>query len=455
MLLVMAAVAELQAQSKVGSNPTTLDASAAFEIESTSKGFLPPRMTTTQRNAISGPATGLVIFNTTTGTLEINSGTPASVSWATLASPIAAFSSGTTIGLYQTNASTGTGNNSNFFGYRAGNGTTNYYCNYLGANAGYYAAGSHVSNFLGYNAGYNATNAFNDNFLGQNAGYGSSNCTQANFMGMAAGAGSLGAYNSNFIGSESGNYSENANHSNFIGAQAGYDADSASYCNFLGFQAGKSFTGNKVRANNIIIGTNISLPHAVTNAMNIGGVLFGTGLYYSNIGNPSITPVAGGKIGIGVVSPAQTLQVKGDLGLTDGSYYTAFTQGAQTANISYTLPAAAATSSGQVLTNNGSGTLSWTDAGTAAIAAKTSGYTLTSSDNTIVSSNSATITLPAASGLTGKQFHIVSGGGTSTVSGSLVLSGVAQSSYSLGTTDGSRGITVQSDGANWIIIYRF
>lgn len=38
--------------------------SAQLEISSTTKGFLPPRMTKTQRDAISSPATGLVIYQT-------------------------------------------------------------------------------------------------------------------------------------------------------------------------------------------------------------------------------------------------------------------------------------------------------------------------------------------------------------------------------------------------------
>lgn len=41
------------------------DASALVNIQSTTKGFLPPRMTTTQKNAISTPANGLVVFDTT------------------------------------------------------------------------------------------------------------------------------------------------------------------------------------------------------------------------------------------------------------------------------------------------------------------------------------------------------------------------------------------------------
>lgn len=36
-----------------------------LEVTSTTQGFLPPRMTTTQRDAIVSPAEGLVIYNTT------------------------------------------------------------------------------------------------------------------------------------------------------------------------------------------------------------------------------------------------------------------------------------------------------------------------------------------------------------------------------------------------------
>jgi len=39
------------------------DSSAILELADTTKGFLPPRLTTTQRNAILNPAEGLIIFN--------------------------------------------------------------------------------------------------------------------------------------------------------------------------------------------------------------------------------------------------------------------------------------------------------------------------------------------------------------------------------------------------------
>jgi hypothetical protein len=53
---------------------TTANASALLDMVSTTKGFLPPRMTTTQKNAISSPAAGLVVYDTTTNKLSCYDG---------------------------------------------------------------------------------------------------------------------------------------------------------------------------------------------------------------------------------------------------------------------------------------------------------------------------------------------------------------------------------------------
>ena len=45
------------------------NASAIFQVDSTTQGFLPPRMTTTQKNAIASPAAGLVVYDSTTNKL--------------------------------------------------------------------------------------------------------------------------------------------------------------------------------------------------------------------------------------------------------------------------------------------------------------------------------------------------------------------------------------------------
>lgn len=58
----------------VGVGVTSPDASAKLEISSTTQGVLFPRMTTTQRNTISTPADGLVIYNTTDNKLQVRAG---------------------------------------------------------------------------------------------------------------------------------------------------------------------------------------------------------------------------------------------------------------------------------------------------------------------------------------------------------------------------------------------
>ena len=62
---------------------TTTDvASSILTVESTTKGFLPPRMTTTEKNAIASPATGLVVYDTTLNKLSVYTG----ATWETVTS---------------------------------------------------------------------------------------------------------------------------------------------------------------------------------------------------------------------------------------------------------------------------------------------------------------------------------------------------------------------------------
>jgi hypothetical protein len=55
-------------------NTTSVQASAILQADSTTKGFLPPRMTTTQKNAIATPATGLMVMDITTLKLCVYNG---------------------------------------------------------------------------------------------------------------------------------------------------------------------------------------------------------------------------------------------------------------------------------------------------------------------------------------------------------------------------------------------
>jgi uncharacterized protein (TIGR02145 family) len=55
---------------RIGIGTAAPKSAAILDLESTNKGFLPPRMTTQQRNAISTPVEGLTIYNTDISSLE-------------------------------------------------------------------------------------------------------------------------------------------------------------------------------------------------------------------------------------------------------------------------------------------------------------------------------------------------------------------------------------------------
>ena len=65
----------------MGIGTITPDKSALLDLFSTTAGFLMPRMTNAQRNALANPATGLMIFNTDTKIIEFNIGTTFAPIW--------------------------------------------------------------------------------------------------------------------------------------------------------------------------------------------------------------------------------------------------------------------------------------------------------------------------------------------------------------------------------------
>jgi len=58
----------------INTDGSPANASALLDVQSSNKGFLPPRMTTVQRDAIVSPAAGLVIFNSTSNGLQFYNG---------------------------------------------------------------------------------------------------------------------------------------------------------------------------------------------------------------------------------------------------------------------------------------------------------------------------------------------------------------------------------------------
>jgi uncharacterized protein (TIGR02145 family) len=65
---------ELYSQVGINTDGSQPDPSAGLDVKFINKGFLPPRLTTLQRNAISDPVAGLTIFNTDLKCLEFYTG---------------------------------------------------------------------------------------------------------------------------------------------------------------------------------------------------------------------------------------------------------------------------------------------------------------------------------------------------------------------------------------------
>jgi len=98
------------------------------------------------------------------------------------------------------------------------------------------------------------------------------------------------------------------------------------------------------------------------------------------------------------------------------------------------------------------GQISFTGSIAKSYAAKTSTYTITSTDHTIdCTSGTFTVTLPTAASITGRMYIIKnSGTGVITIATTSSQTIDGATSYTLGTQYGS--ITVQSNGTNWIVI---
>ena len=70
----------------VGINTTSPQ--GALDVVSKTGAFIPPRMTTTERDALVAPPTGAVVYNTTIPGLEFNFGTPAAPNWKTVVTTV-------------------------------------------------------------------------------------------------------------------------------------------------------------------------------------------------------------------------------------------------------------------------------------------------------------------------------------------------------------------------------
>jgi hypothetical protein len=231
-----------------------------------------------------------------------------------------------------------------YAGYSATNAAQSIFAGY---NAGYNATNANDSSFIGVNAGYAATNANQSLFYGSNAGYQAAAATLSVFIGNEAGRDSISGSYSVFIGNQSGNAATSASFSTFVGRSSGYQATKANRSVFLGSTAGQQATfannatfvgfgagetaasasysilignyagatstaANTIGSYNTVIGNGISVPINATRALNIGGLIFGTGSYAS----PNLDAFSGsanGRIGINQPTPQKEFDISGSI----------------------------------------------------------------------------------------------------------------------------------------------
>ncbi len=83
----------LSVQAQMGIGTTTPNSSSILDLTSTTKAFLPPRLTTAQRKLIANPSAGMMIFNTDSTCIEIYRGS----SWLNLCSVVQTLFNGTVV----------------------------------------------------------------------------------------------------------------------------------------------------------------------------------------------------------------------------------------------------------------------------------------------------------------------------------------------------------------------
>jgi len=96
-VILLLANSALFAQMGINTDNSVPDNSAMLDVKSTAKGFLPPRMTFVQRNAIISPAAGLMVWCSNcgaSGELEVFNGT----SWTNMTGGAVSFAIGQSYG---------------------------------------------------------------------------------------------------------------------------------------------------------------------------------------------------------------------------------------------------------------------------------------------------------------------------------------------------------------------
>ncbi|MEO1653608.1 MAG: hypothetical protein AAFU64_08690, partial [Bacteroidota bacterium] len=276
-----------------GSSP---DPSAMLHIQSTNKGVLVPRLTSTERNAISSPANGLLVFDATTSTFWFYDGGQ----WLELAAAadnrlrdtdidtqiqvekssdddrirfdiagVEKMVLGTNLqGIARlevlnnnlntllgeaSGAGLSSGISNTFIGARSGsNNTIGNQNTFLGDLSGNHNSSGSFNVFLGEQAGLFNTTGSRNIFIGNSTGKANTTGFENVFLGFESGRDNTTAQFNVFLGSQSGLNNTTQNNNTFVGAFSG-QASQASGNTFIGSRSGSN---NSSGSNNTFVGLN-------------------------------------------------------------------------------------------------------------------------------------------------------------------------------------------------------
>jgi hypothetical protein len=314
------------------------NASSLLEVKSTSKGILIPRMTLTQRNAITSPATGLLIFQTnSTPGFYYYSGT----AWTAVTPKSKGWS---------LTGNSGTNPSTNFIGttdaqplmFRVNNGNSGDIDYNLGTAAfGYLALNSNTgtsNTALGYEAGYSNTTGSSNTAIGSNAllsnttgidnsatgafalfsnttgKYNVANGFDALTSNSANNNTAVGTYalHANTTAADNAAFGQKAGYDNtigidntFIGSASGGGNTSGSSNTFIGYNAGTSSTNG---SNNVCLGAGSAILNGASNSVVIGQGISTNQNYTIVLGN-SANPFSEHQISIGTNAPPSDYKV--------------------------------------------------------------------------------------------------------------------------------------------------
>ena len=266
------------AQVAINADGSSPDASAMLDVKSSNKGLLIPRLTEAERNAISSPATGLMIFqtNNTTGFYYYDGS-----NWEVIGS--GAFSIDD---LLDGKA----GGNSVFLGDSAGtndDGTDNY------------------NTAVGYNALQTNTGArYNVAFGGSALKYSTGGSNTACGTGSSI-YNTTGSFNTS-VGRNALFCNTTGEGNTGIGSNANYYNEEGSYNTIVGYDAGMG-TAKHNKSGNIFLGYQAGYNETGDNKLYIENSNSATPLIYGDFNSDIL--VVNGKLGVGVISPTSKLHI--------------------------------------------------------------------------------------------------------------------------------------------------